>query len=347
MLAAEKQRRHDQNGGGGQVDRHNLERRIFSHRPVLESPKRHQDQRRRRPPPFDPTRERKLESALNDRRPDNRPVQALFSGKNLLAQALRIGVGIHPAPVQRALPAQCNEPLRNLRGAPVALLVRSVNGSAARRKPFRPGRIVDLPDSLATVADLPLVAEARVIRPLAARIEAQDRLRLLHQSVSFSTHIARGHMEKLGSQSLRHSRHVLDPIDIGIEGIIDWREEVDTPGAIDDEADACRQSLQIRGSDPAAGTAHVASPDCDLLAKRDLASLSGDGLERRGSQRFGVKALLSREITRRSLQDVKVLEVRETIQDQPQHDLAQESIGPGQKDLVLLERLRDVGQEQL
>ena len=60
-----------------------------------------------------------------------------------------------------------------------------------------------------------------------------------------------------------------------------------------------------------------------------------------------MKALLSREITRRSLQDVKVLEVRETIQDQRQHDLAQESIGPGQKDLVLLERLRDVGQEQL
>lgn len=48
-----------------------------------------------------------------------------------------------------------------------------------------------------------------------------------------------------------------------------------------------------------------------------------------------------------SNENVQVLEVRETIEEQSQDNLTQESVTPGQKDLVLAECLIDVCQQEL
>ena len=139
---------------------------------------------------------------------------------------------------------------------------------------------------------------------------------------------------------------MLDAIDVRAERIIDRRKEVDASGAIDDEARPPCQLFQVSRLDATIRAADVARPDGNLGSKEILPPLLRDGGQGRRSQRLAAKPLVGRKVARRPEQDVKVLEARETVEEQPQDHLAQEAVRPGQNDLVLLERLSDVGQEQ-
>src|SRR5439155_9715845 len=204
----------------------------------------------------------------------------------------------------------------------------------------------NLADALPAVADLVGVEETRVTGPLSTRVKTHDGFRLLDEPVGFAADVTGGHVQELCAQKLRHADQALDAIDVGAERVIDWREKVDASGAIDDEAHPPCQLFQVSGLDAASGTADVALPDGNLASKEILPPLLRDGCQRRRSQGFTAKPLVSRKVARRPEQDVKVLEVRETLEHQPQDHLAQEAVRPGQDDLMLLERLSDVGQEQ-
>ena len=92
-------RRDGQDGRSDHVDRDDVENDVRVHRKQILPAHGHSHERRRGREAFVPPRERKLESALHDRRSHDGADHALFGSDELLAEALRIGVDVRPTPV--------------------------------------------------------------------------------------------------------------------------------------------------------------------------------------------------------------------------------------------------------
>ena len=154
-------------------------------------------------------------------------------------------------------------------------------------------------------------------------------------------------MHQLCRQDFGDRDQVFDPVDVRTEGIINRWSELDASGAIDDDTNLARQPLQVSRLDSAMGPANVARPNRDLLVEEIFPSLFSDRGQRRGLECFAVKPFLGGNIPPWPNEDVEVLEVRKAIEEQPQDDLAQETVPPGQKDFTLMKSFTDVCQHQL
>src|SRR6266567_6284568 len=160
ILAAEQQGAHHQNRRGYKVDGHDLQRYVFSRGPVLHSTERHQDQGGGGAAALDPSWKWKIERALDDGWPDDGVVETFLGGDDLFAQALRVSVSIDPPPTLGALPAQGDEPPREVARAPGLLVVTPAPGQAVTWPRTEPGRLSNLAHALPAVADLVGVAKA-------------------------------------------------------------------------------------------------------------------------------------------------------------------------------------------
>ena len=114
---------HDQNSRGDQIDRNDLQRTVFPHRPVLDAFAAHQHQRRRRRESFVPSGKRKSQRRFHDRGPNNRICQARRLRDQLFAHALRVRVSVGPAPVVRTMHSAIAQPFADrtrIRGSALA-----------------------------------------------------------------------------------------------------------------------------------------------------------------------------------------------------------------------------------
>ena len=133
-----------------------------------------------------------------------------------------------------------------------------------------------------------------------------------------------------------------DAIDIGSEGIIDRRIEIHQARAIDNDAHAARQLLQSGGIQPAIGLPHVTGQNRYLVLEECRPESCDDGCQGRRGQGLLMEPFPGRKGQPRPEQQVDALQVRKAIEENTEHDLAQEPVSPGQQDLMRAKCLTNV-----
>jgi len=191
------------------------------------------------------------------------------------------------------------------------------------------------------------VLEAIVVRAFPMGIKTQDGFRLFHEAVCAAANITGGNVHQLRPPMFGDSDHMFHTIDVGAEGFIHGREEIDEASAVDNGANAACQFIQAVRVESAIRPSNITGPHRNLAAKEFFAQLLREEREGGGSEHFPKKAFLSGKVSGRPHQDVNVFHLGVTIEQHPQDDLAQETVSADQENLILLECLSDVCQWEL
>ncbi len=209
-----------------------------------------------------PAREREAERALDDGRPDDGPAD-VAARDDLLAERLRIGVGVGPAPVAGALHPDLDEPLGDpelplpTRGESQRLRVCRVApllAQALRRPLAELGNEGPILSRFALLRDAPLAVGNLLLGIEAGRVEraalgtgddvfsprevAADGLVLEDHPVAVAGDEARGHVQQRRSEAPTEAHGVARASRVHLDGKLEGRGEVHEPGTVDDQVES-------------------------------------------------------------------------------------------------------------
>ena len=240
-------------------------------------------------PSFQPG-EREIDRALDDRRTEDRELQARALAQQQLGEPLGVRVRVGPAELLRAIGARLRHRLAqalalesrdHVADAAIVALVAALGEPRDHVLPQRGLglRVVVLGRDLGDDALQVAILRLRVDRLARRRVLEQDVLR--DEAVALAGDVARGHVQHHGVIALLDEvRDVERAVDVRRGRIAQVGVEVDEPGEVQHDVDVARESFRDLGREPESRLADVAGDDFDA-PRHELAHAAAVGIVQR------------------------------------------------------------------